>query len=536
MQQQERKALIDDHISLLPEDLTRQVSTCRDVQSRLQAYQKELTSLWAQGRELEKDATAKERTETLTRLEELQAAYESALQRSSQRLTDLEKALTSRRYFQVDLDKICHWLGQADAITFPAINFSSADEGSDLQKQLSDFQGVLEQTSEYENLLLIVQRIGQEILPTLNEIDHCYLDERLNALPQQYNAILALAKEKKDRIQKIISERKDFSTFFDITRNALEELQEQFDNLEKQTISTREEEVIGVLNEFRRIEESLIRISPAVRELHGKSEGFLIKGQGYREEETREMVCLHSLLKRRNCQKIKDLNDYLKTLVEQNRVLSKTDSELKSVEEDFAQLKSDKNVDVSDKITGLYLLLESLDGVSSQVHPTKKCPLKFDPNTFQETTLLQLESSESLCNEIKSLIEECEGQSDFSMEAEGTSEWLVSLKDKLKEPLKMSEVRTEEINKELSRLKIMMEHVKSKRKAMDVLGVREKQKCESSKAVHIEEKLQDLTKLGDEVQEEIHAKQVCVYGTLFSAALMSCSLLTCPVKFPVFEV
>lgn len=525
---------IDDHISLLPEDLTRQVSACRDVQSSLQAYQKELTSLWAQGRELEKDATAKERTETQTRLEELQAAYESAIHRSSQCLTDLEKALTSRRYFQVDLDKICHWLGQADAITFPAINFSCADDGSDLQNQLSNFQGVLEQTSEYENLLLIVQRIGQEILPTLNEIDHCYLDERLNALPQQYNAILALAKEKKDSVQQIISERKDYSTFFDITRNALEELQEQFDNLEKQTISAREEEVIRVMNEFKSIEESLIRISPAVRELHGKSEGFLIKGQGYREDETLQLVCLHNSLKRRNCQKMKHLNDYLKTLVEQNRVLSKTGSELKSVKEELVRLKSDKNVDFFDKTTGLYLLLERLDGVSSQVqdHQTKKSPLNIDANAFQEITL-QLQSSQSLWSEIKSLVEESEGLimgSDFILVSDGTLEWLMSLKDKLKEPLKLSEVGTDKIKKELSRLKVMMEHVKSKRKAMDVLGVREKEKCERSKekiSVHIEEKLQDLTKLGNEVQEEIHAKQVCIFLVLcFLLGLMSCSLLT----------
>ncbi|KAK1888724.1 Nesprin-1, partial [Dissostichus eleginoides] len=246
VQQQERRALIDDHIALLPEDLAKQVAACRGVQSGLRAYQRELASLWVQGRELERDASDKERSETLSTLEKLQAVFETALQRTTQRVTGLEKALTSRKYFQVDLDKICHWLRRADVVTFPEINLSNIEENSELQTQLSSFQNVLEQASEYENLLLIVQRIGQEILPTLNGIDHCYLDERLNALPQQYNAILALAKEKKDRVQQIILERKEFSTFFDITGNALEELQEQFDNLEKQTIKEKLQELANL--------------------------------------------------------------------------------------------------------------------------------------------------------------------------------------------------------------------------------------------------------------------------------------------------
>ncbi len=520
VQQQERKALIDDHIALLPEDLAKQVSACRSVQSGLRAYQRELASLWVQGRELERDATDKERAETLARLEKLQAAFETALQRTTQRLADLEKALTSRRYFQLDLDKTCHWLRRADAITFPEINLSNIDDSSELQTQLSDFQNVLEQASEYENLLLIVQRIGQEILPTLNEIDHCYLDERLNALPQQYNAILALAKEKKDRVQQIILERKEFSTFFDITRNALEELQEQFDNLEKQTISIRDEEFVRLINEYRNINESLFHISPAVRELHGKNEGFLSRGQQYRAEETQQLVSLHNTLKRINDQKIKHLDDCLKTLVEHNRVSAKLDSEFKSVKEKLVRLKSDAELGAVDKITSLYSLLESLDCVSSQAEEcnqqTKGLGLKFDPAAFQETTL-QLESLQSLRFEVKCTVEESETKvtkkEDFTKETEKVLEWLRTIKDKLEEPLTLSEVKIEKVYEEMRKLKIVEEEVKSRLRIGDSLGSREKQRyCSRKETVpaHIEEKVQELTKLGAEVQQEISKKQVCV--------------------------
>lgn len=513
--------MIDDHIALLPEDLSKQVAACRGVQSRLRAYQRELASLWVQGRELERDAADKERTETLARLEELQAAFETALQRTTQRLAGLEKALTSRKYFQVDLDKTCHWLRRADTITFPEMNFSRVDEGSDLQTQLSNFQSVLEQASEYENLLLIVQRIGQEILRTLNEIDHCYLDERLNALPQQYNAILALAKEKKDRVQQIILERKEFSTFFDITRNALQELQEQFDNLEKQTISTREEDFIRLMNKYRSIDESLVHISPAVRELYGKNEGFLIRGHQVSAEETQQLVVLHNTLKRKNDQKIKHLNECLEKLAEHNRVISTLQSKLKSVNEELLKVKSNKDLRTSDKITHLYLLLRSLDDMRSQVEESyeeaKALNLKFEAAAFQETTL-HLESLQSLHRDVTSFVGKSEtgvkNADDFTREAESMLNRLKSLKDELKEPLIISEVKTERMHEETRKLKILEEEVKSISRAVDFLSVKTKQMYESRKEsvpAHVKEKLQELKSLGAEVQQEISAKQVMAF-------------------------
>lgn len=519
VKQQERKALLEDHISLLPEDLTKQVAACRSVQSSLRAYQRELASLWVQGRELERDASDKERAETLARLEELQSAFETALQRTTQHLAGLEKALTSRKYFQIDLDKTCHWLRRAEVITFPEINFNSVEESSDLLNHMSNYQSVLEQASEYENLLLIVQRIGQEILPTLNEVDHCYLDERLNALPQQYNAILALAKEKKDRVQQIIQERKEFSTLFEITRNALEELQEQFDNLEKQTINITESGV-PLINEYKTIDESLVHLGTAVGELHGKSQGFLIRCFQSKTEEMQQLVILHSKLKRRNYQKMKHLSDCLEKVDEHNRVVSKLNSEIHSVKEGLLRVKSNKELSSLDKIANLYLLLGSLEGVRSQVEEsythTKNLDIKFDTASFQETKL-QLKLLQSLQSDIKSLIKESETRvtkkENFSKEAERMSDWLKAVEKKLKEPLIISEVKAERINEEKQKLKITEEEVRSRLKLVDVLGVREREKCESKReavSVKIGEKVQELEKLGEKVQQGVCAKQVTI--------------------------
>lgn len=512
--------MIDDHIALLPCDLAKQVAACRNAQSGLHAYQRELASLWAQGQELERDASDKERAETLAKLDDLQAMFETTLQRTNQRLTDLEKALTSRKYFQVDLDKICYWLRQADAITFPEINLNKIDNSSELQTELSKFQNVLEQASEYENLLLIVQRIGQEILPNLNEIEHCYLDERLNALPQQYNAILALAKEKKDRVKQIIFEQKDFSTFLGVTRNAMDELQEQFDNLEKQTISIREEELLCLINEYRNIEKGLLYISPAVRQLCGKNAGFVSRGQQYRAEETQQLVSLHNRLNRINDERIKHLDASLKTLVEHKRVSTKLDSELKTIKEKLAGMKSDTELGALEKIASLYSLLESLDCVSFQVEEccqqTKGLGLKFDPTAFQETTV-QLQSSQSLRCDVKHFVKESERNftkiEDFSQETNKILEWLMTLRDTLKEPLTFSEAATEQLHENMCRLKIVEEEVKSRIRRGDTLCSREKQRhCSRKETIpaHVKGKIQELTNLGAEVQQGISKKKVCV--------------------------
>lgn len=511
--------MIDDHIALLPQDLAKQVAACRSVQSSLRTYQRELASLWVQGRELERDASDKERTETLARLEELQSVFENALQRTTQRLADLERALTSRTYFQVDLNKTCQWLRQADSVTFPEVDLSKIDESSELQTQLSNFQKVLEEASEYENLLLIVQRIGQEILRTLNEIDHCYLDERLNALPQQYNAILALAKEKKDRVQHIILERKEFSTFLDVTRNALEELQGQLDNLEKQTIiSMRGEDVVCLMNEYRNVDKSLLHINAAVREIHSKNEGFLCRGQQYRVEEMQQLILLCNSIKKRADHKITHLNNCLTVIGNNHRALTSLDSELMSVREEVVKLKSDKVTKHLEKITYLYLLLERLDRMISETEEcnsqTQGLGLKFENTAFTEAAQL-LESLISLRGEIKRMLDASEVQvtenEDFTRDTDQLLQRLRTIKDTVEEPLILSEVSTEQVQKESREVRIIEEEVGSCLRRADASGAREKQSCRGRKeTAHVEEKLQEVRKLAAEVQQRVCVKKVNV--------------------------
>uniref|UniRef100_A0A8K9XYB1 Spectrin repeat containing nuclear envelope protein 1 n=1 Tax=Oncorhynchus mykiss TaxID=8022 RepID=A0A8K9XYB1_ONCMY len=524
VQQQERKALMDDHVALLPDDLTKQVVTCRGVQSGLRAYQGELASLWVQGRDLERDATDQERGETVTRLEELQRVFETAFQRTTHRLQDLDRALTSRKYFKVDLDRTCHWLRRADGITFPEIDFTcNADDDSELQVRLAKFQNVLEQASEYENLLLIVQRVGQEILPSLKEVDHCYLDEKLNALPQQYNSILALAKEKRDRIQQAILERKDYDCFFNVTCRALEELQEQLDGLAKRTVSIQEQEVVHLRHDHRDLSESLSQLSPAVRELRRKTEGFLSRGQRCHAEETEQLVNLHDNLKRTIDQRLKHLDDSLKTLAEYNATSAKLDSELKSVKEQFTRMKADSDTTLggTERLTSLYTLLEDLERMGSHLERltqhTEDLGLNCDPAAIQasrEVVTSHQKELQSVRSEVKDCVTECENclkkDKEFEKETGRTSDWLKSLRKKLGEPLTLPEVKVEMVEEEVRRLKVVEEEVQSRMRVADAMGSREKQRYSSRNEAcpaHVEANLEELAKLRADIQQALRTKQ-----------------------------
>ena len=519
VQQNEKKAQAEESVALLPDDLAKQVRTCRNIQSSLKAYQSELTSLWAQGRDLMRDASEEEKNEILTKLQELQNIFDKTLHRCGQRLQELEKALTSRKYFKTDLEKTCQWLKQADIVTFPEINLMNGDQ--ELEFQMLKYQQIIEHAVEYENLLLTVQRAGQEILPTLNEVDHCYLDERLNALPQQYNSILALAKEKRDRVQQAILERNDFSTFLEITRNALEELKGQHDNLEKQAVAASEEEVARRRDEYGNLEGSLAHLGPAVRELMGKREAFHSRGQRCSVEEIQRLVAIHDTLKRQIDQKRKLLGACLETVVEHNRASAHFESECDAVRGSLVRLQSDDRLCATDSLTGVLGLLESVESLSSQAEgcerKLKSLNVNFEPSAIQDVTLRQ-ESLRSLQSEVRRSITEreknvCQNE-DFTRGTEKVLAWLVAMKDKIEEPLAFSEVEVENVQEELRRLRIVEEEVEGVLRVAGALGSREKQRFDGRKEkvpASVEKQLQRLHKLEAEVTKAISTKQVRSY-------------------------
>ncbi|XP_056332550.1 nesprin-1-like isoform X3 [Danio aesculapii] len=524
VQQNEKKAQAEEYIALLPDDLSKQVRTCRNIQSSLRAYQSELTSLWSQGRDLMKDAAEEEKTEMLRKLQELQSIFEVALQKCSQRLQELEKVLVTRKYFKADLEKICQWLKQADIVTFPEINLMNGD--AELCSQLTKYQQILDQAMEFENLLLTVQRTGQEILPTLNEVDHCYLDEKLIALPQQYNNILGLAKEKQEKIQQAILARQEYASFIDVTHKALKELEEQFHSLGTQPIGLKTEEVVNLQADYKALLEELTNLGQAVGELNQKKEGFRSTGQPWMPEEMTQLVSLYNGLKRLIEQRVEHLDDTLESFEDHQAMAMQVDSELKATKEQLVKVNAETQ-SAEERLKNYHALAASLQGASS--HLTRLMEQMDNLVSHMDTAAHEVskqrvtswqEELQSLQSSVGELIVECENRfvqsKDFETEVNRTLTWLQQIKDELGSEV-VVDVKVEKVQEEIRKQQIMQEEVQSRLRIVAALSTREKQKYTSANELvpaHVDSSLQEMAKLEADVQRALSSKQITLEQAL----------------------
>ncbi|KAJ0008744.1 hypothetical protein NQD34_016159 [Periophthalmus magnuspinnatus] len=524
VQQNEKKAQAEEYIALLPEDLAKQVRTCRNIQSSLKAYQSELTSLWSQGRDLMRVASEEEKNEILTKLQELQNIFDRTLHRCGQKLQELEKVLVSRKYFKTDLEKICQWLKQADIVTFPEINLMVGD--AELETQLFKYEQIIEQAIEYENLLLIVQRAGQEILPTLNEVDHCFLDEKLNTLPQQYNSILTLAKEKHEKIQQAIFTRNEYASFIDVTHKALKELEEQYNHLGTQPVGLQTEEVLNLQSDYKAMQADLSSLGLAVSELNQKKEGFRSTGQPWRTEEMTLLVSLYNSLKRLVEQKVEHLDETLESFEDHKAMAMQVDSELRATKEQLVRVNSETQ-SAEERLKNYHALAGSLHNADSHLSRLMEQMDTLAPRVDQaaqdaskEQIVSWQEELRSLQSAVGELIEECENRfvqsKDFETEMKRTLDWLQQVRDDLSTAV-IVDVRVEKVQEEIRKQQIMQEEVQSRLRIVAALSSREKQKYISANElvpVHLDTSLEEMAKLQADVQKALSSKLITLEEAL----------------------
>lgn len=528
IKQQEQRVLADEHVALLPDELSKQVSLCKNICSSLRGYQVELTSLWTQGRELVKDTTEGEKVETLQRLEELQGTFEASLQRCTHHLQHLERALVIRKYFKVDLDRICEWLRHAEAATFPIIDLNRNDV--ELQNQLAKYQQILDHTSAYENLLLIVQRAGQEILPTLNEVDHCYLDEKLNGLPQQYNAILLSTKEKRDRIQRVILERKELESLTEVTRKTLEELQEQCDALEKQSTSRCLEDWERLHGDYEEIQKGLLNLLQPLNELKSKTQDLHCTGQPYSCEVIDQLASLYSRLEQATKEKVNHLNCMLNVLNDYRATVVKMDSDINAVKEHMDKLNSEMQFDAMERLSKLHELAKELDEITSYSEGLTGQITEFNQHFDNDTIKTQVSVKETQLQALKSTIskciEECEhcanlclgDEPSFQAEVKSNLLWLRMVRQDLGSLFTLQEISVHVVQDEIRSAVALQREMKSRLQLLEVLSQNERYKtAEQPLPSDMETYLKDIADLESEVQESLSTKQasMCIFVICF---------------------
>uniref|UniRef100_A0A8C5RH19 Spectrin repeat containing nuclear envelope protein 1 n=1 Tax=Laticauda laticaudata TaxID=8630 RepID=A0A8C5RH19_LATLA len=422
-----------------------------------------------------------------------------------------------KKYFKEDLDKACHWLKQCDIVSFPEINLMNSN--TELYSQLAKYQQILEQFPEYENLLLIVQKDGQEILPSLNEMDRSYLEEKLSALPQQFNMIIALAKDKFCKVQEAITARKEYASLIELTTRALTEVEDQLVNLRKIPSTLTAKEVVSLIEDYKSVLSEVISLGSAVDELNQKKEGFRSTGQPWLPEEMLTLATLYHKLKRQIEQKLSQLEDMMVAYQEHEEMCKQLEVKLNSIKEKEAEV-NEETLPAEEKLkmyhflagslqdSGILLkhIAEHLERLSSQLDTSVHEGADQQVRAWQE--MLKV-----LHTAIGDKVVECENRLvesiDFQTEICRSLDWLGHIKADLNEPLNM-DAKLNSIQEEIRTVQIQQEEVQSSLRIMRALSNKEKEKYTKAKElvpVDLENSLTELSELNNEVQEAVQKRQ-----------------------------
>lgn len=504
---QEGKALTEEQVALLPDDISRQVEACRSVLSSLRTQQGALSCLWGQGQELVRDSTDEEKAETLEKLQEVQGTFESALYRCTQKLQDLEKALAIRKYFKVDLDKMCDWLKHTEALMFPQMDWNASD--AELQSLITKTLNILEQASEYENLLLIVQRAGQDILPTLNKVDHCYLDEKLNALPQQYNSTLVSAKQRHETAQQIMSKRRDFGASVEMAQEMAGKMQERFEALEKQPASWSEDSISKLRGDLTDLLRDLSTQGMTLRALRRKSKELVSAGHPLQPEDLDQILRVQSELKHSVQQKLKHLDQMMASVREQNMLASAVQSELKAVMEHLSTF--DTEAQTSNTLSHIHGLAYSLEAAQCHLHKLSA----ISPAQGQQQVTSWQEDLLGLKERVRDCITSCESlikdSDNLHTELTHTLGWLKTLRDDLVCSLDFDELTAEKVEQRLRKMLLLQEEVQSKVQIIKAMSDKEREKQSPLKeqlSGKYEASLREVIELEKDILQALTTKQV----------------------------
>ncbi|XP_055981911.1 nesprin-1 isoform X7 [Sorex fumeus] len=401
------------------------------------------------------------------------------------------------------------------------------NESTELQTQLARYQHILEQSPEYENLLLTLQRAGQAILPTLNEVDHAYLSEKLSALPQQFNVIVALAKDKYYKVQEATLARKEYASLIELTSQSLQDLEERFLQMSRVPTQLATEEALALQEACRTLVGEVAGLGAAVDELNQKKESFRSTGQPWLADKMLQLLTSYHRLKRQTEQRLSFLEDTVGAYQEHEKLQQQLQKQLEAVRAEQGKV-NEETLPAEEKLQMYHALAGSVQDSGTLLkrvaeHLEELLP-HLDPGAHQRAQL-QLdawrEELRGLTAAIGVTVTECERRlvqsRDFQTEMSRSRDWLRGVKEELGGPLGL-ELSLQELQEEIRKMQIQQEEVQSRLRIMQALSDKETERVARAKELvspELQRTLAELAELQSAVEEALRARQATlteIYG------------------------
>ncbi|XP_029453986.1 nesprin-2 isoform X2 [Rhinatrema bivittatum] len=241
------KIILDQTVSLFPDDIRTQVSSCKTLQSDLLNQKAAIESLTNEAKHFSLEMNQQEAADVSTLLQELQDSYQTLITKAPQRLQQLEHGLEKREKLFAELAKAHGWLQHLELVTVP--DASKQITQPELDQQIRFLKEKREELEKIESLLYSLLKESQDFQKELNLFEQLFLAEKLRGLENMAHRMQRLVNsmsQQADKKQGLYMELSDRACALQLELNTIIQKKLEPDQQEMVYASQNIKEKLGV--------------------------------------------------------------------------------------------------------------------------------------------------------------------------------------------------------------------------------------------------------------------------------------------------
>ncbi|KAJ8930094.1 hypothetical protein NQ314_017138, partial [Rhamnusium bicolor] len=245
---------LSGYLPLQANQVEREIAQHKSYENDIKEFSEgDLNDLLKLGNSVLKECDEGDRERLQHLLNEVKEEYDNLKLESQQKINALSDLLQGRKQFENDIDKCINWLKEAEVATSSDIRAANLDV---LEEQLSKYEKLNEDAEQVQGDIDKITEQGKAILPTISESNKLTLNDTLNSLRDRHSRVAALIQDRKNALKQNIQQIKDAQARIAESKQFIQEIQSQLQELNK-PIGSRVEDVQIVLSTYERLLQDL---------------------------------------------------------------------------------------------------------------------------------------------------------------------------------------------------------------------------------------------------------------------------------------